>query len=284
MNHLDGDLQRQRSSRDLVLQGMSAFNQNRLAEAQRAYEQAVEIDKDCVEAYFGLSRIRYPGESYLELLSKLHKHLRPKTYVEVGVGNGGSLERTLPTTASVGIDPAPTLDPRIARRGRIFPLRSNEFFSKHDLRAIFDGRPIDMAFIDGLHLFESVIQDFINLEKACAKGSIVLIHDCLPFNALTSSRRRQTRFWTGDVWRTLPVLKKYRPDLSLALIECAPSGLAVIQSLDPASQALASQRDEMMAYGMNLNLDSLATLVAENVRIISADWANVEKLFLDVRF
>ena len=46
-------------------------------------------------------------------------------------------------------------------------------------------------------------------------------------------------FWTGDVWKLLPILRKYRPDLRLHVLDCPPTGLVAITRVDPASRILA---------------------------------------------
>ena len=48
----------------------------------------------------------------------------------------------------------------------IYPVTSDEFFAQEDVGRILGGLPLDLAFIDGLHLFEQVIADFINVEPA----------------------------------------------------------------------------------------------------------------------
>jgi Methyltransferase domain len=39
-----------------------------------------------------------------------------------------------------------------------------------------------MAFIDGLHHFEQVLRDFINVEKRATSEGLIVIHDCIPFD------------------------------------------------------------------------------------------------------
>jgi len=35
-------------------------------------------------------------------------------------------------------------------------------------------------------------------------------------------------FWTGDVWKIVPALIKFRPDLRVFTIACPPTGLTVV--------------------------------------------------------
>src|SRR5262249_32903197 len=84
-------------------------------------------------------------------------------------------------------------------------------------------------------------------ERCCHHRSLVLLHDCLPVNLRMAERSggmneaedASTRdWWTGDVWRILPVLKKYRPDLRICYLDCPPTGLVAVTNLDPASNTL----------------------------------------------
>src|SRR5262249_4352153 len=155
-----------------------------------------------------------PGDVYLDVLSRIHRHVKPKTYVEIGVSGGDSIARATPdVTKIVGIDPKPKLTPQRAAFGQIFALTSDEFFVKDDLRSVLGGAPVDLGFIDGLHTFDAALKDFCNLERFCASNGSLMFHDCLPFSEVTAVRNKTTSFWTGDVWRVIPVLAHFRPDL-----------------------------------------------------------------------
>lgn len=267
--------EKQRTSQDYVTQGTQALQERRFDDARLAFELAIDADADCVEAYLALSRLRYPGENYLDLLSRIHRALTPRSYVEVGVGRGASLQRTLPATACVGIDPAPTPPPGLPAHVRVFPMTSNAFFARPNVEEILGFREIDLAFIDGMHLFEYALDDFQNLERRMSRSGTILVHDCIPFDHATSARERTTRFWTGDVWRVLPTLRQFRPDLAITVVGCAPSGLAIIQNLDPASQVIAAGREKMLAFGHSLDMRAATSAT----RYTPNDWAAIAKLF-----
>ena len=76
---------------------------------------------------------------------------------------GMSLRMAVSGTRCIGVDPNPILDRELPDT-RIFTLTSDEFFARHDLRDLLGG-PVALAFIDGLHLFEQVLRDFINVER-----------------------------------------------------------------------------------------------------------------------
>src|SRR5437762_7773387 len=100
--------------------------------------------------------------SHYEALDFIHVRLLPRTYVEIGVNTGTSLALALPGTRVVGIDPKPRLRNPISRSTKVFPLTSDTFFELWDLDEPLGGRQVDLAFIDGMHLFEYALRDFAN--------------------------------------------------------------------------------------------------------------------------
>ncbi|WP_337133804.1 class I SAM-dependent methyltransferase, partial [Staphylococcus aureus] len=88
---------------------------------------------------------------------------------------------------------------------------SDEFFFKHANE--FLKQPPDLAFIDGMHLFEYALRDFINIERHSSSNTLVVIDDIYPNHPAQAERDRRTRAWTGDVWKLHAILTDYRPDL-----------------------------------------------------------------------
>jgi len=199
-----------------------------------------------------------PGEDYYDWLQRFHQWLRPASYVEIGLGHGRSLALSGPDTKAVGIDPYQGFWERlhyVCPHGpaTLFPLTSDAFFEQYDLRDVMGRETFDLGFIDGLHLFEQALKDFINLERYARKDSVILIHDCLPIAPIVAERERCTGFWTGDVWRIIPCLKTFRPDLKIMTIPTKPSGLGVVTSLDAASTVLSDNYDEIVRYYLSLS-------------------------------
>src|ERR1700720_3294868 len=155
------------------------------------------------------------GADYYDLLKRLHFLLEPRTYVEIGIRKGDSLALAKTTKFSVGIDPTPEIEAALPQGAKVFQMTSDDFFAAHNLPHELAGNPVDLAFIDGMHLFEFALRDFINLEKYCSPAATILVHDCYPIDAVSAARRRTTTVWSGDVWKLFHSLKKYRPDLEL---------------------------------------------------------------------
>jgi hypothetical protein len=221
---------------------------------------------------------------YLALLERLHRHLRPRTYVEIGVHYGASFSKVLPGTLAVGIDPILSRLQPINRDGKYFAVTSDVFFADNDLRAILNGSAVDLAFIDGMHLFEFALRDFLHLERYCTEGSIILIHDCYPVSAETASRERPRGFWSGDVWKLIPCLKEHRPDLQVSVVDVPPTGLAIVTTLDPNSTVLEERYEEIFEEFVGLDYAAIAGAKAEKLNGVENDWELVRGLLPNRRY
>lgn len=124
--------------------------------------QALRVAPTDAEPRWLQAKILLKGDDYFALLAQIHTHLRPRTYVEIGVFKGESLRLALSTTQAIGIDPEPRLMAPPGPTQRVFAETSDRFFATHDLAAELGGLPVDLAFIDGMHHFEFALRDFIN--------------------------------------------------------------------------------------------------------------------------
>ena len=176
-----------------------------------------------------------------QVLQQLHRALAPRTYFEIGVRWGDSL--ALSRARSIGVDPAFKIRCELHCDLRTFAETSDDFFARADAFDHFDGSPIDLAFIDGMHLSEFALRDFINVERRCARGSVVLIDDVLPRNNLEAYRLRRSKSWAGDVYKLHGVLRRLRPDLVLVPLNTKPTGTLVVANLDPESSVLQDAFD-----------------------------------------
>lgn len=182
---------------------------------------------------------------YLTFLDQVHAKLRPETYLEIGVRNGTSLSFSRART--VAIDPAYHLTAEISCDLRLFRTSSDEYFSRPDPLAPTGGRPFDLAFIDGLHIFEFALRDFIHTERHSSAKTLIVFDDVLPRNRDEAARVRHTRAWTGDVYSIIAVLARYRPELTVMPVNTTPTGLLLVLGLDPQNRTLADHYDEILA-------------------------------------
>jgi hypothetical protein len=180
-----------------------------------------------------------------EALGEIHRRLAPRTYLEVGVSDGRSL--ALSRCRSIGVDPAFAVKTEIACDVALYRQSSDDFFSREHPLTHFGDRSIDLAFIDGMHLFEFALRDFINIERYATPYSVIVFDDVLPRSVAEAARDRTTREWTGDVFKVAQILAKYRPDLSCVTLDSQPTGLLVVFGADPESTALARHYDDIVA-------------------------------------
>ena len=203
---------------------------------------------------------RLPGPAYYRVLKWIHNILEPANYVEIGIMRGVSLDQARRETPHIiGIDPAPNLIPVIAQKphianAQIYELTSDEFFKRYDLTELLGG-PVALAFIDGLHLFEQVLRDFANLERHSDGRTVILLHDCIPFNAETASRERTTDFYCGDVWKASLVLRRLRPELKMATVPTAPTGLCLVSGLNSSNREFEQKLPEIERTYRDLDFD-----------------------------
>ncbi|MCH7790377.1 MAG: class I SAM-dependent methyltransferase [Acidobacteria bacterium] len=182
--------------------------------------------------------------TYYEVLAQAHRRLRPTGYLEIGVHEGHSLQLADSSTRCVGVDPEPNIG--FDTTATIVATTSDAYFAERDLSSDL-GTTLDLAFIDGLHLFEQALRDFINVEANASPNTVVMIHDCLPIDSVTSARERTTVIWSGDVWKVVVALARHRGDLTITTLDAQPTGLGVIRGLDPTSHVLSDRFDDIVA-------------------------------------
>ena len=199
-----------------------------------------------------------------EFLGHLHRLVRPRTYLEIGVANGASLRFS--RVPSIAIDPEFQIGVSLQCDLQLARTTSDEFFARPDpirhlrssrnpLRNIRRGRPLfdyylggtrlDLAFIDGMHQFDFVLRDFMNVERQSRWASVIAFDDMLPRDVEEAARDRHTEQWAGDVYKLMPVLAKYRPDLVAIPVDTEPTGILVVLGADRDSRVLAEHHDEI---------------------------------------
>jgi hypothetical protein len=181
-----------------------------------------------------------------EFLSEIHRLYAPRSYLEIGVNKGESL--ALSRGMTIAIDPSYSITAELSCELQLVRTRSDDFFASHERLARFPDGCADLVFVDGLHLFEFALRDFMNVERHARWTSVILFDDVFPRNVREPSRDRGGMLaWTGDVFKVAEVLREYRPDLLLIPIDTTPTGGLVVLGADPASQVLARRYDEIVA-------------------------------------
>lgn len=180
-----------------------------------------------------------------EFLQGLHNVLRPRTYLEIGIHAGRGL--ALSSTRSIGVDPAYAIRAEFACDVQLVRATSDNFFARTDAMAWFPEGVVDLAFLDGMHLFEFTLRDFMNTERAGTAASIVVLDDMLPRSHPEAARDRCTMAWAGDVYKLGLVLERFRPDLVVVPVDTAPTGTVLVAGLDPSNTTLSDHYDEIVA-------------------------------------
>lgn len=204
------------------------------------------------------------GVFYQQFLQHLHQTRRPANYFEIGTLHGHTLSKA--RCPSVAVDPAFQITEPLPEDCQLFEMTSDAFFDKHDLSFLLGG-PVDLAFLDGMHLFEYLLRDFINTERHSSASGMIVMHDCLPPDVYMTVRdpsdpewqkSAHPGWWTGDVWKVVPVLWKYRPDLTVTVYDCPGTGIVTVTGLDPQNTALSDNYDRITAAAAESRLDHAA--------------------------
>lgn len=200
-----------------------------------------------------------------EFLAQLHTYLRPRGYLEIGVLFGDSLR--LAKCPAIGIDPNPQLRYHLPSY-QVITATSDEFFDERvqsQLLMEWWGAHLDLAFIDGMHLFEYALRDFLNVEKYSNPRTVVVFDDVLPRNQHEAAREQCPGDWTGDVWKVPRLLSLYRPELEILLVDTEPTGTALVWKLDPTFH-----KTKMISRIESMGLDAVSYVPDD---VISRDQA-----------
>jgi hypothetical protein len=183
-----------------------------------------------------------------DLLKGLHEVLQPRSYFEIGVSTGLSLG--LSRARSVAVDPFFRVTSEIRCDVHLVRASSDEFFARENPFAHLAKPSIDLAFIDGMHLAEYALRDFINTERYCHAASVIVLDDMLPRSDVEAARERSlaagTGAWAGDVYKVIDTLRKVRPDLIVLELDTTPTGTLVVLLPDPENSDLHAAYDNVV--------------------------------------
>jgi len=189
------------------------------------------------------------GMQYRRFLANLHASCLFDWYLEVGCRSGESFAPVRSKT--IAVDPFFRAEINIIGSKpalHVFQATSDDFFAngflaRNDIR-------LSLAFLDGMHLFEFLLRDFLNTEAAMDPNGAIMLHDCVPYGQKMTRRDLDNLpdgAWTGDVWKLIPILQKWRPELTITVLDCQPTGLVCVSGLDPKNRVLADNYDRIVA-------------------------------------
>lgn len=177
-------------------------------------------------------------------LAALHRQLRPRTYVETGVDRGQSL--TLSRVPSVGIDPAFNVVSELLADVHLARTTSDELFARRAPLAHLPVPVVDLAFIDGMHLAEYALRDYLAVERFTEPTSVVVLDDMLPRDVDEAARYRHTASWTGDVYKAAQALRNFCPELIVLELDTTPTGVVVVLAPNATRRGVLPSYDDWL--------------------------------------
>jgi hypothetical protein len=172
----------------------------------------------------------------------VHAVLSPRTYLEVGVCDGDSL--SFSRCRSIGIDPAFAVTRELVGPTQLVKKTSDAYFESLGTTRPLGKRPVDLAFIDGMHLFECAIRDFANIERFAEWSMVTIFDDVLPRDQDEPARYRHTEAWAGDIFRVPFAFEGDPSRPHLVTVDTQPTGLMLVFGLDPNSTVLGDRIGE----------------------------------------
>jgi hypothetical protein len=187
------------------------------------------------------------GVYYTDFIAEMCRKRQVRRYLEIGVHTGKNLSK-IPCDRAIGVDPCFEISNNVSSHKssvHLYQTTSDRFFADVDVLSAAGGS-IEFAFLDGMHAFEFLLRDFYNTEAICTASSLIAMHDCIPLSHEMADRNLVDGvpdgafkgYWTGDVWKIVPILRKYRPDLTVISVDCPPTGIVLVTGLDPMSRIL----------------------------------------------
>ena len=193
---------------------------------------------------------------YVRFLRNIHNANLFDWYMEVGCRTGRTFEPVRGKT--IAVDPFFRIEANvIGQKPALFCFQqtSDDFFESKMLNAL--KAKLSFSFLDGMHLMEFLLRDFINTERNSLPGGVIALHDCCPYDYDMTTRTVEDapkEAWTGDVWKLIPILQRYRPDLKITVVGCKPTGLVLVSNLAPRSRILSKNYEQIVSEWRDVSL------------------------------
>lgn len=204
-----------------------------------------------------------------EFLKELHRLTKPRTYLETGVHKGQSL--TLSRVPSIGIDPDFAIVAEVLADVHLARTSSDEFFARKNPMAHLPVKVVDLAFIDGMHLAEYALRDYLAVERFTTPASVVLFDDMLPRSVDEAARYRHTSAWTGDVYKAAQALRDMRPDLIVIEVDTQPTGVVVVLTPDASRGGMLPGYDDWLEIALAPDPQQVPESVISRSRAVDPD-------------
>jgi len=218
-----------------------------------------------------------------QFLQAMHRQLKPRTYLETGIQRGESL--ALSRVPSIGIDPEFAIASEVLADVHLARTTSDEFFARKHPLAHLPIDEIDLAFIDGMHLAEYALRDYLAVERFTAPTSVVVFDDMLPRSVDEAARYRHTKAWTGDVYKAPQALRELCPDLIVLDVDTEPTGVVVVLAPNAARNGVLPGYDDWLDTAIAPDPQHVPSQVLKRSRALdpqrllaSEGWATLVRL------
>ena len=255
----------------LVGFGLLELASGRYEKASILFRRALATNRECTQAYEGLVQAVMPGPGLIEGLTDIHQLLKPAHYLQLGVDRGDALRSVGLETRCIVVANGAKLDLDVVEPDEFYPMASKAFFNHHQVRELFGGAAVDLALLRGPSSYESLLEEFIELERSVGARTVICVEGTYPVEGKSAHRRRRTDYWVGDRWKLVAILKAYRPDLYIQTLPAAPSGLTLITGMDPESTVLTERFEEINRVFAPIGYDYLAVEAATVLNMVDYD-------------
>lgn len=153
---------------------------------------------------------------------------------------------------SIGIDPAFSIVTELHTDVHLARTTSDEFFARKDPLAHLPINTVDLAFIDGMHLAEYALRDYLAIERFTTPTSVLVFDDMLPRSVVEAARYRENDPWTrhtawaGDVYKAAQALRDMCPELIVLEVDTTPTGVVVVLLPDSQRGGVLPQYDDWL--------------------------------------
>lgn len=177
----------------------------------------------------------------LRVVQTLMEKFDLKNYLEIGV-HAAHIFFKVKSTFKVAVDPEFRFSKwkQITRTftnpyniyNRYFEKTSDAFFAE-DAPRLFKDKPIQLAFIDGMHEYAFALRDIENSVKYLTDDGVIVLHDCNPATKEAEvsfeawKQRNYVGSWNGDVWKSILHIRATRKDLTAFVLD-TDEGVGVI--------------------------------------------------------
>ncbi len=141
-----------------------------------------------------------------DIINRLAIIINAKSYLEIGVQDKKNCFDKIKIAQKIGVDPDKNSNAN-------FTMTSDEYFKNHC------NRNFDIIFIDGLHHSQQVLLDIENSINRLSSNGFIVFHDCNPTEEIMQEVPRNTKVWTGDVWKAFVEIRTKRKDLCMYVID-----------------------------------------------------------------